>query len=52
MAGGEEGGGEEEEEEEEESDSDEDKKLPSKREVVKARVLIQSCSQTILLTLL
>ena len=53
MASGEEGGGEEEEEEEEEeSDSDEDKKLPSKREVIKARVLIRFCFQPILLTLL
>ena len=52
MADGEEGGGEEEEEEEEESDSDEDKKLPSKREVIKARVLIWSCFQPTLLTLL
>ena len=38
---------EEEEEEEEESDSDGDKKLPSRREVVKVRVLIRS--QTTLL---
>ena len=46
MAGGEEGGGEEEEEEEEEeSDSDEDRKLPSKREVIKARVLIWFASK-------
>ena len=48
MASGEgEGGEEEEEEEEEESDSDGDKKLPSRREVVKVRVLIRS--QTTLL---